>query len=107
MSGGAVLYDLPWEAVSKSTKQLAWKATSAAAAAISVLVTRRVLTIVWERFGSTVPPEGAADRKVTWRAALTWAVATGVGIAVARVIAARVSARAWEVALHEPPPEPG
>jgi hypothetical protein len=44
------------------------------------------------------------DRKVSWRAALTWAVATGVGIAVARVIAVRVSARAWEAATHEAPP---
>jgi hypothetical protein len=71
-----------------------------------VLVTRRVLAAAWRRFGSTPPPDGAADRKVTWSAALTWAVATGVGIAVARVVAVRLSARAWEVALHEAPPEP-
>ena len=88
-----------------SRKQLAWKAVSAGTAAISVLVTRRVLTAVWQRFGATPPSEGADDRKVTWRAALTWAVATGVGIAVARLVAMRLSARAWEVALHEAPPD--
>ncbi len=92
--------------VDESRKQLVWKAISAGTAAISVLVTRRVLTAVWQRVGSTPPPEGFTDRKVTWRAALTWAVATGVGIAVARVVAARLSARAWEVAMHEAPPEP-
>jgi hypothetical protein len=92
-------------AVDDSKKQLMWKAISAGSAAISVLVTRRILTAVWQRFGST-PPEGVADRTVTWRAALTWAVATGVGLAVARVIAVRLSARAWEVAMHEAPPEP-
>jgi hypothetical protein len=92
--------------VDDSKKQLAWKVVSAGSAAVSVLVTRRVLTVVWQRFGSAPPPDGAADRKVTWRAALSWAVATGVGIAVARVIAVRVSARAWQVAMHEAPPEP-
>ena len=92
-------------AVDDSKKQLAWKVLSAASAAISVLVTRRILTAVWERFGGAAPPRSAEDRKVSWRAALTWAVATGVGIAVARVVAARVSARAWKVALHEAPPE--
>ena len=91
--------------VDESKKQLAWKAISAGTAAVSVLVTRRVLTAVWQRFGATPPSDGTADRKVTWRAALTWAVATGVGIAVARVVAVRLSARAWEAALHEAPPE--
>jgi hypothetical protein len=92
--------------VNESRKQLAWKAISAGSAAVSVLVTRRVLTAVWQRFGSEPPPEGVTDRRVTWRAALTWAVATGVGIAVARVVTVRLSARAWEAALHEAPPEP-
>ena len=95
------------EAVDESRKQLAWKALSAGAAAISVLVTRRVITAVWQRFGGEPPPEGAADRKVTWRAALTFAVAMGVGIAVARVVTARLSARAWEAATHETPPDFG
>ncbi len=92
------------QAVDKSKKQLAWKAVSAGAAAISVLVTRRVITAVWQRFGGEPPPEGAADRKVTWRAALTFAIAMGVGIAVAKVVTARLSARAWEAAMHEAPP---
>ena len=91
--------------VDDSRKQLAWKAVNAGTAAISVLVTRRLLTAVWQRFGATPPAEGVADRKVTWRAALTWAVATGVGIAVARLVAMRLSARAWEAALHEAPPD--
>jgi len=92
-------------AVDDSRKQLAWKAVSAGSAAILVLVTRRILTAVWQKFGHTPPSEGAADRQVKFRAALTWAVATGVGIAVARVISVRLSARVWQAALHEPPPE--
>jgi hypothetical protein len=39
--------------------------------------------------------------------ALSWAVATGVGVGVARLLAIRSAAALWEVAVHEPPPEPG
>jgi hypothetical protein len=93
--------------VNESRKQLVWKGLSAGAAAIAVLVTRRVVSGGWQRLRGEPPPEGIADRKVTWRTALTYAVAMGVGIAVAQVVAARLSARAWEVATHEAPPESG
>ena len=93
--------------VNESRKQLAWKGLSAGVAAIAVLVTRRVVSGGWQRLRGEPPPEGVTDRKVTWRTALTYAVAMGVGIAVAQVVAARVSARAWEVATREAPPESG
>ncbi len=91
--------------VNESGKRLAWKGISAGAAALSVIVTRRVLTLAWERLEGEKPPTDPVDRKVTWRAALTWAVAMGVGLAVSRVVAVRLSARAWEAATHEAPPQ--
>lgn len=91
--------------VNDSRKQLAWKGVSAAAAALSVIVTRRVLGLVWERFGGEEPPTDPGNRRLTWRAALTWAVAMSVGAAVSRVVAVRLSARVWEAATHEAPPE--
>jgi hypothetical protein len=94
-------------AVDDAKKQLAWKALSAGAAAISVLVTRRIITALWQHFRGEPPPEGTNDRKVTLSSALTFAVATAVGVAVARVVSARLSARAWEVATHEAPPDFG
>ena len=95
------------QTVNESGKQLAWKGLSGGAAALAVFVTRRVVSAGWQRFRGEPPPEGAADRKVTWRTAVTYAVAMGVGIAVAQVVAARLSARAWEAATHEAPPESG
>jgi hypothetical protein len=38
------------------------------------------------------------------RVALTWAIASGVGIGVMRLLAARGAARGWEAVKHEPPP---
>jgi hypothetical protein len=90
--------------VDESQKQFAWKILNAVAAAVSVVVTRRALAVVWRRFGGA-PPDGPADRKVTFGTALAWAVSMGVGVGVARLIAVRVSARVWEAATHEAPPE--
>jgi hypothetical protein len=45
-------------------------------------------------------------RRQVWqvRDALTWATALGVGAAVARVVAQRGAAAAWERATGNPPP---
>jgi uncharacterized protein DUF4235 len=83
-------------------KRLLWRATSTIAAAISVLVTRRVMTILWTRVRGEAPPEG---RTVTFVDTMTWAASLGVGVGVARLIAARVSARVWEAVTDEAPPE--
>jgi hypothetical protein len=90
--------------VDDKKKRLAWNAVSAGATAISVVVTQRVITAVWRRFGGGPPPEGLDDRRVSLGAALVWAASMGVGIAVARLLAVRLSARAWEAATHEAPP---
>jgi hypothetical protein len=91
--------------VDEAQKRLVWTVLNTVAAAISVVVTRRVLSAVWRRFGGGPPPEGPADRKVTLGAALAWAVSMGVGVGVARLIAVRLSARVWEAATHEAPPD--
>lgn len=91
--------------VDQTKKQLIWKGISAGAAAVSVVVTQRLMTIMWRKVRGTPPPEGPADRRVALGPALTWAVAMGIGVAVSRMIAVRLSARAWEAATHEAPPE--
>ena len=92
------------QAVDDKKKRLLWKAVSAGAAAISVVVTQRVLVATWRRVGGGAPPDGPDDRRVSFGTALVWAAAMGVGIAVARLLAVRLSARAWEAATHEAPP---
>ena len=85
---------------------MVWSAVSAGATSISVVVAQRVVTFVWRRVHhGGAPPEGPADQKVTWGAALTWAVALGIGIAVARLIAIRLSEDVWEATTHEEPPK--
>jgi hypothetical protein len=90
--------------VTDRKKRLAWRTVSAGAAALSVVVTQRVLSAAWRRVAGEPPPDGPDDRRVSFGAALVWAASMGVGIGVSRLIAVRLSARAWEAATHEAPP---
>ena len=85
-------------------KKLGWKAISYGTGALAGLVTQRVLEAAWKGSRHASPPV-PADRGSSWMEALSWAVATGVGIGVSRLLAIRTAAVVWEAATHEPPPE--
>ena len=85
--------------------RLGWKAISYGAGALAGLVTQRVLESAWKGVRHASPPPVPADRRSSWTEALSWAVATGVGMGVARLLAIRTAAVVWEAATHERPPE--
>jgi hypothetical protein len=86
-------------------KRVIWKVGSAGLTALAVVATHRLLASAWRAVHGKPPPKGPADQKVSWGTALTWAAAGGVGVAVSRLIVLRLSARVWEAATHESPPE--
>ena len=86
------------------SKKLGWKAISYGVGAVAGLFTQRVLEAAWERSRHASPPV-PSDRGTSWTEALSWAVATGVGIGVSRLLAIRTAAVVWEAAAHEPPPD--
>lgn len=86
------------------SKTLSWKAVSFGAGAIAALVTRRALALAWNQVAHAPAPQQSADRRVAWKPALSWAVATGVGVSVMNLVAQRSAATVWEAATHETPP---
>ena len=90
-----------------SVKKYGWKAVTVGLGALAGLATRGVLELMWKALRGSPPPKVPADRRSSWVDALSWAVATGVGVGVARLVAVRTAAVVWEAAIHEPPPEPG
>ncbi len=88
-------------------KKYGWKAVTVGLGALTGLVTQRVLEVIWKGLRGSTPPKVAGDRRSSWADALSWAVATGVGVGVARLLAMRSAAALWEAAVHEPPPELG
>jgi hypothetical protein len=89
------------------TKKYSWKAIAVGSGALAGLSTQRLLEVIWKRLRGSTPPKVPGDRSSSWVDALTWAVATGVGVGVARLLAVRTAAAVWEAAVHEPPPDPG
>lgn len=67
-------------------------------------VTDSVLTSAWRRTKHTEPPGDPASPGTPWAEALAWAVASGVAMSVARLLATRGVASA-KLALTGRPPE--
>jgi hypothetical protein len=84
-----------------------WKAIAIATGALTGLATQRIIEFIWTAIRGSTPPKLAADRSSPWPEAVSWAIATGIGVGVARLLAVRTAAVLWEAAVHEPPPEPG
>jgi hypothetical protein len=88
-------------------KRYGWKAVTLGSGAVAGLVAQRLLEKAWKAVRGSTPVPLPADRRSSWADALSWAIATGVGAGVARLVAIRTAARMWEATIHEPPPEPG
>lgn len=83
-------------------KKLAYGGLSALAGLLAAVAARKIVSALWR--GDTEPPLNPADRRTSWREALIWALATGVGAGVSRVVALRSTAAGWESATGAPPP---
>ena len=77
------------------------KALSLGAGAAAAIAMRKLVASVWPGRGN--PPLNPADRRVDWREAAAWAVASGIGAGVARLVSKRAAAGAWEKAIGQPP----
>ncbi len=85
-------------------EQTKWKLLGALSGIVSAAVTRRLLRAAWRRGRGGNPPVNPAARGTTWSEALVWAAASGVAMAVARVVAQRGAAEAWKASTGSYPP---
>ena len=85
-------------------RELTWRAVSLGVGALAGMATRRGLGALWRRGVGEEPPSTPAQPATPWPDALLWAASAGVAVGVARLVALRVAAGAWEVATSEPPP---
>lgn len=83
-------------------KKLLWSGTASLAGLLAAGVTRRLVARLWP--GQAQPPLNPADRRIDWPVALGWALASGVGAGVARLVSRRAAARGWEAATGSSPP---
>jgi hypothetical protein len=86
------------------SKKLIWQMVGAVAGLIAGSLTRKLMTAIWQRSSGHDPPTNPAAPGTTWKEALTYTVASGVAIAVTRLVAQRGAAAAWQAATGELPP---
>jgi hypothetical protein len=91
-----------------STKRqvVVWKVVSTGTGVLSGILVRQLIGLGWKLVtsGREEPPLNPADRRISWSEGLQWAVASGVGVGVARLVSDRLAARGWEAATGHPPP---
>jgi len=87
-----------------NTRRLAWQGVAIASGTVAAAAVRQLAVTTWRTTKHEDPPENPAARDVSWPDALTWTIAVAIGAAVARVVAQRGAAAAWEKATGDPPP---
>lgn len=71
---------------------LGWRLVGGAAVMVSGMVARKVMTYGWRKVTGKEPPDDTDSPDVALGEALGWAVVTGIGMEVARVLTARAVA---------------
>lgn len=89
----------------QTAEKTAWKVAATGSAILAGIAIRKLLMAGWKKsHHGANPPTNPADRQTQWTEALLWSAATGVGVGVARMIAARGVAGAWEKFTGALPP---
>jgi len=81
--------------MSKS-ESIALKIYTAIAATIAAQIAAKVVTRVWVKTTGKPPPTQPNSPDVRWGEAVGWSVVSGTSIGVARLIASRRAAGAWQ-----------
>jgi hypothetical protein len=84
--------------------ELAWKVVGAGTGLAAGALTRKILVKAWTRTRGSAPPANPAAPRTTWTEALAWAAASGVTLAISKLLAQRAAAGAWRAAKGAYPP---
>ncbi len=82
---------------------MTWKVVGGLSGILAGAATRRLLQAGWRRARGGDPPTNPAAPTTGWSEALGWAVASGVAMAVTRLISQRGAAGAWKAATGRYP----
>lgn len=85
--------------------KIGWKVVGVTSGLLAVTVSKKALEATWRKtHDGADPPRNPAAPGTTWTEALTWAAASGVALAAARLFASRGAARVWQKTTGGLPP---
>ncbi|MGI8529135.1 MAG: DUF4235 domain-containing protein [Geodermatophilaceae bacterium] len=84
--------------------KVGWKVLGYGFAIPTGIAVRKVISAAWTATVGSDPPKNPEAPGTEWREAIAWAAASGVAIAVARMVAADGAARAYKTLTGHLPP---
>jgi hypothetical protein len=72
-----------------------WKALTLAGGAAAAAATDRLVELVWKKVTDTKPPLDRLPGSTTRRREIVWVLASGIALAMVRLVALRLLARVW------------
>jgi Protein of unknown function (DUF4235) len=78
------------------SESMAQKLYATAGAMIAATLVRKVVQRGWVKATGKVPPKNPESPDVRWTEAVGWSVLSGTSVAVARLLAKRRAAGAWQ-----------
>lgn len=87
----------------KTSQKLLWNLYAGAIGAATTVLAAKAVNAVWELATGDTPPE-PNDPDVPLRQAVTWAIASGVGIGLSQLLVNRFAANQWTRVMGTPAP---
>jgi hypothetical protein len=90
------------------SRQRMWKLESLVTSTIGVFIAEVLLRAVYRTIRKDKAPTAVFDpdnRQFSWPDAAVWAVAGGLGLALAKIGSARIATIGWKFATGTPPPQ--
>ena len=84
--------------------KIGWKVIGITSGLLAARTSKAVLEKTWTKTKGTEPPRNPAAPGTTWTEAISWAVASGVAVGIARLVATRGAAQAWQKTTGSLPP---
>ena len=84
--------------------KVAYKVIGIGSGLVAAKLARSVLDKGWEKAKGGEPPRNPAVPGTTWIEAVTWAVASGIALSIARMLATKGVATTWKRATGHLPP---
>lgn len=81
-----------------------WSVTALGATVVAGIAARKALTTSWKVATGKEPPQNPADPDVSIGEALAWAMASGLAVGVARMLASRKAANYYRKSTGHLPP---
>lgn len=81
-----------------------WKVVGIGSGLVAARITRKVVDAAWRKTKGGDPPRNPAAPGTEWKEAVTWAVASGIALGIARMLSTKVAASAWQKTTGSLPP---